>query len=289
MTFSKTGTPGLDLIYRDESLIVVNKSAGLLAVPGRGADKQDCLASRVQAEFPDALVVHRLDMATSGLMLFARGVEMQRIFSRMFRERAVQKRYVAVVAGRLEPANIQSAPSLTLPQRERGRLPFPHWWEDWKVGDIDWGKIDLPLACDWPNRPRQKVDHTSGKPSLTRYRVLGYGEAAHASIPQHERHLSFAPPTVRSDASISSAQGTQSVLKGERDTCITRVVLEPVTGRTHQLRVHLAAIGHPILGDALYAGEADGRVERLLLHASMLSFIHPCSGEPLSLASDPPF
>ncbi|MFZ2300995.1 MAG: RluA family pseudouridine synthase [Gallionella sp.] len=248
--------PGLDLTYRDASLIVVNKHAGLLAVPGRGADKQDCVASRVRAEFSDALVVHRLDMATSGLLLFARGVEMQRILSRMFRERAVQKRYVAVVAGKVELSS---------------------------------GEIDLPLAGDWPNRPRQKVDHTSGKPSLTRYRVLGYGEAAHASIPQHERHHSFAPPTLRPDASTSSAQGTQSVSKGERDTCITRVELEPVTGRTHQLRVHLAAIGHPILGDALYAGETNGGVERLLLHASILSFIHPLSCEPLSLASDPPF
>jgi tRNA pseudouridine32 synthase/23S rRNA pseudouridine746 synthase len=163
---------------------------------------------------------------------------------------------VAVVAGRLEPLS---------------------------------GEIDLPLAGDWPNRPLQKVDHESGKPSLTRYRVLGYGEAAHASIPQHERHHSFAPPTVRPDASTSSAQGTQSVSKGECDTCITRVELEPVTGRTHQLRVHLAAIGHPILGDALYGKKDNGSAERLLLHAFSLSFIHPLGAEQLSLASTPPF
>jgi len=208
--------PGLDLIYRDASLIAVNKPAGLLAVPGRGAGKQDCVAGRVQAEFPDALVVHRLDMATSGLLLFARGVEMQRILSRMFRERAVQKRYVAVAAGKVEPLS---------------------------------GEIDLPLICDWPKRPRQKVDHTSGKPSLTRYRVLAHD--------------------VANDA--------------------TRVNLEPVTGRTHQLRVHLSAIGHPILGDALYGENTQRMAERLLLHASLLSFIHPLSGESLSIASDPPF
>ena len=211
-----TEAPCLDLIYQDDFLIVANKPAGLLAVPGRGADKQDCLSSRVQAECPDALVVHRLDMATSGLLLFARGVEMQRRLSQIFRERAVQKRYVAVVAGMLEMAV---------------------------------GEIDLPLICDWPNRPRQKIDYASGKPSLTRYRSL-----AHDAI-----------------------------------TGTTRVELEPVTGRTHQLRVHMSAIGHPILGDALYGGEAAGKAGRLLLHASALSFSHPLNAEPLHLASDSPF
>ena len=207
---------GLDLIYRDESLIVVNKPAGLLAVPGRGADKQDCLFARTQKKFPDALVVHRLDMATSGLMLFARGAEMQRRLSHLFRERLLAKRYVAVVAGRLELLS---------------------------------GEIDLPLMRDWPNRPRQKVDFASGKPSLTRYRLLAH------------------------DASTDTS----------------RVELEPVTGRTHQLRVHMAAIGHPIMGDALYGGEAEGRAERLLLHASALSFAHPLNAELLSFASDPSF
>jgi len=208
--------PGLDLIYRDESLIVVNKPAGLLAVPGRGADKQDCLASRVQAEFPDALVVHRLDMATSGLLLFARGAEMQRRLSHLFRERLVAKRYVAVVSGRLEPPS---------------------------------GEIDLPLIRDWPNRPRQKVDLATGKPSLTRYRLL-----AHDVV-----------------------------------TDTSRAELEPVTGRTHQLRVHMAAIGHPMLGDALYGENTEGRAERLLLHASALSFVHPLNAELLSFASNTPF
>jgi len=194
----------------------VNKPAGLLAVPGRGADKQDCLATRIQQEFPDALVVHRLDMATSGLMLFARGAEMQRRLSQMFRAREVQKRYVAVVVGKLEPAT---------------------------------GEVNLPIVADWPNRPLRKIDVESGKPSLTRFRLLARD--------------------VVSDTS--------------------RVELEPVTGRTHQLRVHMAAIGHPIPGDSLYGGMAGASPERLLLHASRLSFVHPISGEPLTFLSEPSF
>ncbi|HEU0234051.1 MAG TPA: RluA family pseudouridine synthase [Gallionella sp.] len=256
----------LDLIYRDESLIVVNKQAGLLAVPGRGAGKQDCLASRVQAEFPDALIVHRLDMATSGLLLFARGAEMQRHLSHLFRERLVAKCYVAVVSGRLE---------------------------------LLAGEIDLPLTRDWPNRPRQKVDSATGKPSLTRYRVLGYERPVRADPSTGLMTKGFVEAYSVSDHSpfdITSdlpacglSQMTSSSIKlrvnGLADT--TRVELEPVTGRTHQLRVHMAAIGHPILGDALY-GEEDS-AERLLLHASALSFVHPLGAEPLSFASEPPF
>jgi tRNA pseudouridine32 synthase/23S rRNA pseudouridine746 synthase len=204
---------GFELIYRDECLLVANKPAGLLAVPGRGEGKQDCLVARVQAEFPDALTVHRLDMATSGLILFARGAEMQSQLSRMFRERMVEKRYVALVAGKISPET---------------------------------GEIALPLIADWPNRPRQKVDHDIGKPSLTRYRLLDY----------------------------------------DADSDTSRVELEPVTGRTHQLRVHLLAIGHPIVGDELYGGRP---AERLMLHACWLSFVHPLDGRPLTLASDPPF
>lgn len=204
---------GLDLICRDDSLIVLNKPAGLLAVPGRGADKQDCLASRVQAEFPDALVVHRLDMATSGLLLFARGVEMQRRLSHLFREREVQKHYVAVAAGKLEHLS---------------------------------GEINLPLIGDWPNRPKQKVDFAIGKPSLTRYRLLAHDVGANTS----------------------------------------RVELEPITGRTHQLRVHMAAIGHPVMGDTLYGVH---NAERLMLHACSLSFTHPLSGEMIDLWCEPPF
>lgn len=199
------------LIYQDVSLLVVDKPAGLLAVPGRGSDKQDSLASRIQAAFPDALIVHRLDMATSGLIVFARGVQIQSMLSRMFRERVVEKRYVALVANRME------------------------------IGE---GEIDLPLMADWPNRPRQKVDRESGKPSLTRYQVLTHDGAA------------------------------------------SRLELEPITGRTHQLRVHLAAIGHPIIGDTLYGG---AEATRLMLHASELRFNHPLSGEPLELKSVVPF
>lgn len=211
MTTSGDLFPGL--MHLDDALLVAAKPAGMLAVPGRGEDKQDCLSARIQHEFSDALVVHRLDMATSGLMVFARGAEMQRRLSQMFRERRVAKRYIAIVAGRMEAAH---------------------------------GEIDLPLGPDWPNRPRQKVDFALGKPSFTRYRLLAH------------------------DA------GT--------DTC--RIELEPVTGRTHQLRVHLAAIGHPIAGDALYGGDATGR---LLLHACSLSFAHPLSGEPLTTVCEPPF
>jgi tRNA pseudouridine32 synthase / 23S rRNA pseudouridine746 synthase len=219
--------PDTELIYRDDSLLVVNKPAGLLAVPGRGADKQDCLSARVQKEFPDALVVHRLDMATSGLMVFARGAEMQRRCSRMFREHEVAKRYVALVKGRVEP-------------------PI--------------GEVNLPIAADWPNRPLRKIDVDTGKPALTRYRVLGHDNEADA-------------------ASLSDAP-CELILK------TSRVELEPVTGRTHQLRVHMAAIGHPIAGDALY-GVQDA--DRLMLHACSLRFIHPANGTLLDLRSAPPF
>ena len=202
----------LELLYRDEYLLIVNKPSGLLAVPGRGAAKQDCLSARLLRKFPDSLIVHRLDMATSGLMVFARSIAMQRRLSHMFSNRVVEKRYVAVVAGWLQP---------------------------------DAGEVDLPIAADWPNRPLRKIDAVSGKPSLTRYRML------------------------------------------DRDADATRVELEPVTGRTHQLRIHMAAIGHPILGDALYGYAASA--SRLMLHARSLSFPHPDSTEPLNFRSEAPF
>jgi len=185
----------MDLVHADADLLVVNKPAGLLSVPGRGPDKQDCASARLQRDWPDALVVHRLDQATSGLLLLARGPAMQRALSADFAERRVTKRYVAIVTGRL-------------------------------TGD-GWQLIDLPLAADWPRRPRQQVDPLHGKPSQTRWRVL-------------------------------ATEGNH-----------TRLELEPLTGRTHQLRVHLAALGHPILGDTLYAPDPE-RSPRLLLHASEL-------------------
>ena len=189
----------------------------MLSVPGRGADKADCAAARVRQDVPDALIVHRLDMATSGLLLFARGARMQRLMSAAFAGREVRKRYVAVVAG---------------------------------VIAQDEGEIDLPLAADWPNRPKQVVDRAAGKPSRTRWRVIERDAAAHA----------------------------------------TRVELEPVTGRSHQLRVHLHAIGHPILGDELYAPpEVASRRPRLLLHAAGLAFMHPATHEAMELSSPVPF
>ncbi|HZT56255.1 MAG TPA: pseudouridine synthase [Burkholderiaceae bacterium] len=204
-------------VHVDAHCIVAVKPSGLLAVPGRGAHGQDCLAARVQAGFADALVVHRLDMSTSGLMLFARGAPSQRALSSAFAARAVHKRYVAVVHGRVDAAQ---------------------------------GEIDLPLGADWPNRPKQKVDRAAGKPSLTRWRVLVF----------------------------DAARGT------------TRLELEPVTGRAHQLRVHLLAIGHPIVGDALYAPpEVIAQADRLLLHASSLRFTHPHTGEAIAFESAAPF
>lgn len=224
----------MELIYCDESLLAVNKPAGLLAVPGRGADKQDSLSSRIQQKFPDALTVHRLDMATSGLMIFARGAAMQRRLSQMFREREIRKRYLAVVAGSMQ-------------QRA--------------------GEINLPIMADWPNRPLRRIDVVLGKASLTRYRVREKEEAV--CQPPH---------------TISPGQN-----RNEQSLQTSRVELEPVTGRTHQLRVHLAAIGHPILGDMLYGGATCRSSERLLLHAWTLNLVHPLSGMPLDLICEPPF
>lgn len=216
----------MKLIYLDDFLLIADKPSGLLAVPGRGADKQDCLSARVQARYPDALIVHRLDMATSGLMVMARGPMMQRELSRAFAAREVKKRYIAVVAGRLDTPR---------PQRSAAD---------------DWGTIDLPIAVDWPNRPLRIVDPVQGKPSITRWRVLGHDEAGRS----------------------------------------TRVELEPVTGRSHQLRVHLRELGHPILGDALYASpDVQGRADRLLLHAWSLEFIHPVTREKLAFECPAPF
>lgn len=200
-------------IAADDDLLVLGKPAGLLCVPGRGEDKQDCLSARAQARWPDALVVHRLDMSTSGLVLMARSPAVQRQLGLAFEHRAVHKRYVAIVDGLL-----------------------PQGYGE----DGGWQTIDAPIAADWPRRPLRIID-AAGKPSQTRWRVLAHD-----------------PP------------GWPGC---------TRVELEPITGRTHQLRVHLAHLGHPILGDALYAGEAvAARAPRLLLHAEQLGFAHPGDG-----------
>lgn len=205
----------LAVLHADDFLLVIDKPSGLLSVPGRGPDKVDCASARVQAAFPDALTVHRLDMATSGLLLFARSKEVQRALSGQFARGEVEKRYIADVWGVPEPAS---------------------------------GEIDLPLITDWPRRPLQKVDWEIGKPSVTRYETSSvYGHSA-------------------------------------------RLVLTPLTGRSHQLRVHFAEIGHPILGDEFYAHpEALSARARLALHASALSFVHPGTGAKVRLESPCPF
>lgn len=217
------GVPvGMVLVHADDSLLVLDKPAGLLSVPGRGEDKQDCLSTRVQQRYPETLVVHRLDMATSGLLLMARSRSVQRELSRAFASREVHKTYEAVV---------------------QGRVTGP-------AGADGWGVIDLPIAVDWPRRPIRIIDAETGKPSITRWRVLGRDEAGD----------------------------------------ITRLALEPVTGRSHQLRVHLQALGHPILGDRLYAPAAvQERADRLLLHACSLQLAHPVTGAALRFDSPAPF
>lgn len=210
----------LNVCHADDAVLVFDKPAGLLSVPGRGADKQDCLSRRAQARWPDALVVHRLDMATSGLIVMARGAHNQRLLSMAFAARQVGKTYVALVDG--------------LVQQEPGSTRL----------------IELPIGIDWPQRPRRVIDFAGGKPSSTALRVLAH----------------------------DFSRG------------LTRVELEPLTGRSHQLRVHMQAIGHAILGDALYASaEVQARFHRLALHAESLVFTHPQSGQLLRLRCPPDF
>lgn len=205
----------LEIVHADDFLLAINKPPRLLSVPGRGADKADCALSRAQVQYPDALTVHRLDMATSGLLLLARGKDMQRALSRLFERGDMRKRYIADVWGEPQPAA---------------------------------GEINLPLITDWPRRPLQKVDLDIGKPSITRYQTL-------------------------------SASGPSA-----------RLALTPLTGRSHQLRVHLAEIGHPILGDEFYAHPTARAVRaRLALHAEALSFVHPGTNLKIELVSPCPF
>jgi tRNA pseudouridine32 synthase / 23S rRNA pseudouridine746 synthase len=209
---------GLRIVHIDDALIVLDKPAGMLSVPGRGPDKADCVAARVREQAAaDALVVHRLDMATSGVMVMARGASAQRALSRAFEQREVDKRYLAVVHGLVE---------------------------------ADSGQIDAPLAADWPRRPLQRVDHAQGRPSITRFQVL-----------------------VRDPASARS-----------------RLELQPITGRSHQLRVHLAWIGHPIVGDPLYTPPSTETIApRLLLHAWWIDLPHPLRNERLRYTTSPSF
>lgn len=202
------------VIHADDQVLVVDKQAGLLSVPGRGEDRADCLIARLRGAFPTVLLVHRLDLDTSGVMVFALTPHAQRHLSRQFEERQTRKVYVARLWGRLAPAT---------------------------------GRVDLPLIVDWPNRPRQKVDHEEGRPAQTDWRVVRAGEAE------------------------------------------TRVRLMPVTGRSHQLRVHMASLGHPILGDPLYAEGQAADHPRLMLHAESLRFRHPDSGVQIGFSAPVPF
>lgn len=203
--------PALNILYQDSDLLILNKPAGLLTVPGKGPEKQDCLINRAIKLNPNARVVHRLDQGTSGIVMIPLNYNTLRTLTKQFEGRGIHKRYVAVVAGLVAQ---------------------------------DEGEIKLPLICDWPNRPLQKVCYESGKPAHTRYTVL-------------ERHI---------------------------DNQTTRVLLEPVSGRTHQLRVHMLQLGHPILGDQLYApDEVKAMAPRLLLHARHIHLRHPITGEQLAV------
>jgi len=204
----------LDLIYEDHSLLIVNKPAGLLSVPGKGEHLADCLMSRLQAAFPEALLVHRLDMDTSGVMVFARSPAAQRHLGLQFEKRQTKKVYVARVWGEMAKAE---------------------------------GHIDLPLIVDWPNRPRQHVNFETGKPAQTDWRR------------------------------VRVEDGT------------TRVRLYPKTGRSHQLRVHMKEIGHPILGDPFYAEGAARDYPRLMLHSESLKLRHPEGGKGMLFRAPVPF
>lgn len=200
----------VEIIYQDEHIIAVNKPQALLSVPGLGPDKQDCVISRLLEIEPEAKVVHRLDCYTSGIMLFAIGIEMQRALSKIFHDRKIKKEYVAVVR---------------------------QWFDE------EEGVIKFPMRCDIDNRPHQIVDYEHGKAATTYWQVM------------------------------------------QRDADSVRLSLKPETGRTHQLRVHCAAMGFPIIGDGLY-GNDEVKQPRMLLHADNLVFEHPVSGDEMRLSAD---
>lgn len=208
-------TGPLAVLHADAQLVVVDKPSGLLSVPGKAQGLEDCLEARVRAAYPEALLLHRLDMDTSGVMIFARSRLAQRHIARQFQRRQLSKTYVARVWGR--PAT-------------------------------DTGRIDLPLTCDWPRRPLQKVCHETGRPSVTDWTVLA------------------------------------------QEGPLTRLRLTPLTGRSHQLRVHLLSLGHPIAGDRFYAtGPALAAADRLQLHAETLTLRHPDGGATVSFNAAVPF
>ncbi|WP_127959216.1 bifunctional tRNA pseudouridine(32) synthase/23S rRNA pseudouridine(746) synthase RluA [Serratia microhaemolytica] len=206
----------LHVLYQDQHIIVVNKPSGLLSVPGRAAEHKDSVMTRIQRDFPAAESVHRLDMATSGVIVVALNKAAERELKRQFREREPKKCYIARVWG-------------YLPQEQ--------------------GVVDLPLICDWPNRPLQKVCFTTGKAAQTEYQVICR----------------------------------------EQQLC-TRVKLTPITGRSHQLRLHMQALGHPILGDGFYApAEVKAMASRLQLHAQQLCIVHPVYLSPMHFRAEPDF
>ena len=204
----------LEVLHADHEVLVVVKPDGLLSVPGKGPELADCLLERVKAAYPQALLVHRLDRDTSGVMVFALTPHAQRHLGLQFEKRQVRKTYVARVFGRIEDKT---------------------------------GTIDLPLGVDWPNRPRQMVDHESGREAVTEWRAMRASDDE------------------------------------------TRLRLYPQTGRSHQLRVHCLAIGHPILGDPLYAVGPARTFARLMLHSENLRFRHPDGGKGMSFSAKAPF
>lgn len=209
-------TDPLSIIFEDDDLLIIDKPAGLLSVPGRLPEHQDSAYLRVLNIYPAAKVTHRLDMATSGLLMFAKHRDAEVAISKLFQNRKIKKNYVALVQGQM----------------------------------ISDGIIDVPLMGDWPNRPKQKVDFELGKPAKTLYFPMQY----------------------------------------DAITDTSRVLLEPITGRSHQLRVHLAHIGHAILRDQLYhPAPFSSSLDRMALHASYLSFMHPITGQTLDIHCDVPF
>jgi len=211
--YTPPDTP-LEILHEDHEILVANKPAGLLSVPGKGPDLADCLISRLEVAYPQVLLVHRLDRDTSGVMVFALTPHAQRHLGLQFEKRQTRKTYLARVAGRLEPKT---------------------------------GTVDLPLIVDWPNRPLQKVDRETGKPAVTDWRVMKASDAE------------------------------------------SRVKLYPQTGRSHQLRVHMLALGHPILGDPLYAPDTAERYPRMMLHAEELRLRHPDGGTGMKFRVKAPF
>lgn len=202
------------ILHEDHELVFVDKPSGLLSVPGKGDHMADCMIARLRAMFPEILLVHRLDLDTSGVMVFARSPHAQRHLGLQFEKRQTRKIYIARVAGQVA-----------------GRE----------------GRVDLPLTVDWPNRPRQMVCHETGRPAQTDWALIRHEEGA------------------------------------------SRLRLMPETGRSHQLRVHMLAIGHPILGDPLYATGAALDHPRLMLHAQSLRLRHPDGGKGLTISAPVPF